>query len=80
MEVTIKVTEGLAAEAKAHGMDISAYIERLLAERAALQSNQPSPRTAQEIRIWLDALAHFSDRIPPLPENISREWLYQDRD
>jgi hypothetical protein len=38
------------------------------------------PRTADEIRIWLDSLAQFSDKIPPLPETISRDWLYQDHD
>jgi len=38
------------------------------------------PRTPEEIRGWLDSLAQFSDKIPPLPETISREWLYQDHD
>ena len=36
------------------------------------------PKTQAEIRAWLDLLAKFSDKIPPLPENISREWIYQE--
>jgi hypothetical protein len=39
---------------------------------------QAQARTPEEIRAWLDSLAQFSDKIPPLPETISREWIYQD--
>jgi len=35
-------------------------------------------RTPEEIRAWLDSLAQFSDKIPALPETISRDWIYQD--
>jgi hypothetical protein len=80
MEITVKVPDELAAEAKARGLELQAYVEELLTQRTAAQRNQASPRTPQEIRAWLDALAQFSDKIPPLPETISREWLYQDRD
>jgi hypothetical protein len=34
--------------------------------------------TPVEIRAWLDSLAQFSGKIPPLPETISREWIYQE--
>jgi hypothetical protein len=37
-------------------------------------------RTPEQIRAWLDSLARFSDKIPPLPETISREWIYQDHE
>lgn len=37
-------------------------------------------RTPEQIRAWLEALAQFSDKIPPLPETISREWIYQDHE
>ena len=36
--------------------------------------------TPEEIRAWLDHLAQFSDKIPPLPDTITREWIYQDHD
>jgi hypothetical protein len=32
------------------------------------------------VRAWLDSLAQFSDKIPPLPKTISREWIYQEHD
>jgi hypothetical protein len=35
-------------------------------------------RSPEEIREWLDSLAQFSDKIPLLPENITRDWIYQD--
>jgi hypothetical protein len=38
----------------------------------------PKLHTPEEIRAWLNELAQFSDKIPPLPNVISREWLYQD--
>jgi hypothetical protein len=34
-------------------------------------------RRPAEIRAWLDSLAQFSDKIPPLPKTISHEWIYQ---
>jgi hypothetical protein len=45
-----------------------------------IPKQSPTPRSQQEIRTWLDSLAQFSDRIPPLPEKITREWIYQDHD
>jgi plasmid stability protein len=40
----------------------------------------PRLRDATEIRSWLDALAQFSDKIPALPDSISRQWLYLEHD
>jgi hypothetical protein len=37
-------------------------------------------KSPEQIRAWLDSLAQFSDKIPPLPETISRSWIYQDHD
>jgi hypothetical protein len=41
-------------------------------------SHASRPRAPEEIRAWLDSLAQFSDKIPELPEKISRDWIYQD--
>lgn len=49
-------------------------------ELAAQPQMRVPPRTPEQIRAWLDSLAQFSDKIPPLPEFVSREWIYQDRD
>jgi post-segregation antitoxin (ccd killing protein) len=80
MEVTVKVPERLAEEARARGVPVPAYIEELLSERAADATEVQSLHTEDEIRTWLDSLAQLSDKIPPLPETISREWIYQDHD
>jgi hypothetical protein len=80
MEITIKVPDEVAAEAKARGMAVQEYIESLLGQRRDLATSTNRTRSREEIRAWLDSLAQFSDKIPPLPETISREWIYQDRD
>ncbi len=84
MEVTVRISDELAAQAEARGLRPEAYVEELLARQF---SPVPGPlellplmRTPEEIRSWLDSLAQFSDKIPPLPDTISRDWLYQDHD
>ena len=79
MEITVKIPDELAAKARARGLSVQAYIEEILARQLAEQSFPVHPpRTAGEIRAWLDSLAQFSEKIPPLPATISREWIYQD--
>ena len=79
MEITVKIPDELAAQAKARGLQVEAYIEELLAQQLGAQASAARrPRTPGEIRAWLDSLAQFSDKIPPLPETISRERIYQD--
>jgi post-segregation antitoxin (ccd killing protein) len=80
MEITVKIPDELAAQAKARGLEVQDYVEELLAQRANASSTTRQVRTPEQIRAWLDSLAQFSDKIPPLPEIISREWIYQDRD
>ncbi len=71
----------LTAQAQVRGLEVNAYIEGLLEEavsaRAVSVRRQPTP---EEIRAWLDSLAQFSDKIPPLPDTITREWIYQGHD
>ncbi|MGH9743309.1 MAG: hypothetical protein ACRD51_13275 [Candidatus Acidiferrum sp.] len=79
MEVTLKVPDELLAEAKSRGLPIEEYINEILAKQLPSQASASRhPRTPEEIRAWLDSLAQFSDKIPPLPEKISRDWIYQD--
>jgi hypothetical protein len=81
VDVTVKASEEMAAYAKARGLTVEAYIEQLLArELGGGPPENGKPRTFQEIQAWLDSLAQFSDKIPALPETISREWIYQDHD
>lgn len=79
MEITVKIPDELAAQAKDRGLAVEAFVEEILAQRLAGQpSRAVRPRTPEEIRAWLDSLAQFSDKIPPLPKTISREWIYQE--
>ena len=79
MEVKVKVSDELAARAKARGLTVEDYVREILAQQVALEApNGARLRTPGEIRAWLDALAQFSDKIPPLPETITRDWIYQD--
>lgn len=78
MVIRVNVPEELAAQARLKGVPIEVYVEELLTRQVV--AKPPKPRTPEQIRAWLDELAQFSDEIPPLPETISREWLYQDHD
>lgn len=81
MVIRVNVPEALAAQAQERGVPLEAYIEELLARQAvAVSAETRRLQTPEQIRAWLDSLAQFSDKIPPLPEAISREWLYQDHD
>jgi hypothetical protein len=78
MEISVKIPEKLAAQARARGLKLEIYVQEILARQAATEGEVSPPRTPEEIRAWLDSLAQLSDKIPPLPETISREWIYQD--
>ena len=80
MVVTVNIPDELAAAAEARGLSLEAFVQEILAQQLALPAETRQPRTPQEIRAWLDSLAQFSDKIPALPETISREWIYQDHD
>ena len=80
MVVTVNIHDELAAQAKARGLSLETYVQEILAQQLARPAEARKPRTPEEIRAWLDSLAQFSDKIPPLPATISREWLYQDHD
>ncbi len=76
-----EVETRLIEQAQARGLEVSAYIEGLLEEAVSdVATSVRQPRTPEEIRAWLDSLAQFSDKIPPLPDTISREWIYQGHD
>lgn len=80
MVVTVNIPDELVAQAEARGLSPEAYIHEVLAQQLARPAEFRQSRTPEQIRAWLDSLAQFSDKIPPLPENISREWIYQDHD
>jgi len=79
MEIRVKIPDELAAQARAKGLRVEAYVEELLAQQLdARPGGRALPRSREEIRAWLDSLAQFSDKIPPLPDTITREWINQE--
>ena len=80
MVVTVNIPDELVAELKARGVSIEDYVRQILTERAERAGEGERLRTPEQVREWLDTLSQFSDKIPPLPETITREWLYQDHD
>ena len=81
MVIRVNVPEELAAQAQMRGVPLEEFVEQLLAEQVTARPAQAAPpRTPEQIRAWLDSLAQFSNKIPPLPEVVTREWIYQDRD
>ena len=79
MQITVNIPDELAAEAHARGVTPEAYVEQVLAKSVSAQVRRLF-RSPQEVHSWLDSLSQFSEQIPPLPETISREWLYQEHD
>ena len=66
---------------KLWGLALEVYIEQILAQETKQHRTEAhTPHNPKEIRAWLDSLAQFSDKVPPLPESITREWIYQDHD
>jgi post-segregation antitoxin (ccd killing protein) len=81
MVIRVNIPEELVARARACGVPVETYVEQLLAQQVAAASEHTRRlETPEQVRAWLDSLAQFSDKIPPLPETISREWIYQDHD
>ncbi|HWY20638.1 MAG TPA: hypothetical protein VNX26_05415 [Candidatus Acidoferrum sp.] len=80
MEIRVNVPDELATQAQACGVPVKACVEEILAQRTTVAPAQRQSRTPEQIRSWLDSLAQFSEKIPSLPETISREWIYQDHD
>lgn len=79
MEITVNVPDALAVQARERGIRVEQYVEQLLTEQLAI-SKTGLPRTPESVRAWLDSLAQFSEKIPPLPETITREWIYNNHD
>jgi hypothetical protein len=81
MEITVNIPDELVDEARAHGVTPEAYVEAVLARQVGGRAGDVRQRrTPDDVAEWIDSLAQLSERIPPLPARISREWIYQDHD
>lgn len=75
----MNIPDGLALEAKSRGIPVETYVERLLAGQIR-EGETVATKTPEQIRAWLDTLAQFSEKIPALPETITRDWIYREHD
>jgi post-segregation antitoxin (ccd killing protein) len=64
MVVTVNIPDELAAQAKARGLSLEAYVQEILAQQLARPAEVRQPRTAEEIRSWLDSLAQVIGQNP----------------
>src|SRR5258708_39530989 len=72
MVITVNIPDELAAQARARGLSLEAYVQGILAQQlAAYPSAARQPPTPEEIRTWLDSLAQFSDNRRLLPATIA---------
>jgi hypothetical protein len=69
-----------AAQARALGLQLDAYVQTLLQQQAAMGRSEQTI-DLERFEAELDALAHGSDKLPYLPpEALTRESIYQDHD
>jgi hypothetical protein len=82
MQVTLNVSEGVAAQAKRLGIPVEEYAQRALDESVPQVTEWHRRKmTEEEIQAWFEKLTRFSDKIPPMPgETFSRDMIYQDHD
>ena len=77
MVINLRVPDEIAALAEARGQRVEEFVQDLLAQQLGTQ-NGSAPRSEAEVRAWLSSMGQFSGKMPPLPETISRDWIYQE--
>jgi hypothetical protein len=73
----------LAAEARAQGLELAAYVASLLEQQTVAPPSVPvwPKHTRDAFHAWLEEFTALSDKIPALPgETFSREMIYGDHD
>ena len=83
MQITVTIPDELAAQAQAQGLTPESYVEKLVAEQAAVPRGYGAGGrlTRKEFHENLDAMTQYSDKIPSLPDvAFTRESMYSDHD
>ncbi len=79
LELKPDVEANLAAQARARGVALDAYLQRVIEDLAGTEVAHPAK--LQEIEAALDALAEMGRGLPHLPSSaFSRESIYRDHD
>ena len=80
MQITLTIPDELAAQAKARGISVEEYVQRLLEEAGRKSPALQEPRTPEQLEAFFKAMAQGSQKLPALPtESFSRESFYEDR-
>jgi hypothetical protein len=86
MQITVDITDELAAQAQARGLTPEVYVKSLIdavAGSSTLPLPLPPPHHYPRIdtETFLRNMAKYSQKIPQLPdETFTRESIYQDHD
>ena len=79
LELKPDVEANLAAQARARGIPLDAYLQSVIEDLARTEAARPA--SLQDLRLTLDALAEMGRDLPHLPSSaFSRESIYLDHD
>ena len=79
LELKADVEANLAAQARARGVPLDAYLQSVIENLARTEAARPDSR--QDLETTLDALAELGRDLPHLPSSaFSRETIYRDHD
>ncbi len=79
LELRPEVEENLAAQARARGVPLDAYLQGVIEDLARAETARPA--SPQDIEATLDRLAEMGRDLPHLPSSaFSRESIYRDHD
>ncbi|MBI5083103.1 MAG: hypothetical protein HZB13_00680 [Acidobacteria bacterium] len=78
LEIRPDVEANLAAQARARGVPLDAYLTSVIEDLARTEPARPA--SPQDLRATLDKLAELGRDLPPLPSDaLTRESIYRDR-
>lgn len=79
LELKPEVEANLAAQARARGIPLEAYLQKLIEDLALTEAGGSA--TLKDIEATLDTLAEMGKGLPHLPSSaFSRESIYRNRD
>jgi len=79
LELKPDIEANLAAQARARGIPLDAYLQGVIEDLARPDADRPA--SLQDLEATLDALAEMGRDLPHLPSSaFSRESIYQDHD
>ena len=80
VQLNPEIEAWLAAGARARGLSVEAYAERVLREAAAEHKDPSGQLSVEEVQIMLKAIAEGAERLPKVPTGaFTRESFYEDR-